>query len=127
MKSTALRKEYVNTALIPDYMERGPFHYAFELYTFRIIELGFGDTLFNEREADAVTAKCWPILPVEEQKRIKAETGVYHLFGKTTGYRVIAYNGKPITTGEYPDVVDALRDAARQVEPREEQDTDKNV
>lgn len=121
MKTHEIRREYLNPEIIPA-AEPGPaFFRWYEVATFNVEEIApalFG-SLFDSRPADAVIRYRRRVVTPEERAALE-QTG--ERSGVTAGptlYRVIAYNGTPITTEEYPDRLAALRDAVTQREQPE--------
>ena len=121
MKTHPIRREYLNPEIIPP-TENGPAcwrWYAVVDFDVEQITPGlFGSLYDNETlgRADAVLMSRRRLATQEERAQMKRD-GKPGLFVGPTYYRVIAYRGKPITTGEYTDSLAALRDAIQQREP----------
>lgn len=121
METHPIRREYLNPAIIPP-TEDGPACWRwYAVVEFDVEQLTpglFGSLYDNETlgRADAVLMSRRRLATPEERAQMERD-GKPGLFVGPTYYRVIAYRGKPITTGEYTDSLAALRDAIQQREP----------
>lgn len=122
METHEIRREYLNPELIPAdalTIQGRCAALFFYLSTFRVEEIApglFGSLFDNPRPADAVILRRRIWATREERAQMEREGKPRRLFVGPAYCRVIAYNGKPITTGDYPDEWAALLDAIRQRE-----------
>lgn len=119
METHEIRREYLNPSIIPD--TAPGFARRFEVATFRVEEIapGLFGSLFNGRPADAVIMSRQRTTTPTERREMERKGERPRLLAGPKYYRVIAYNGTPITTGEYTDILDTLRDAIQQREQPE--------
>lgn len=125
METHEIRREYLNPELIPadaSTIQERPAARFYYLATFRVDEIApdlFGSLFDTPRTADAVILRRKMYATRAERDEMEREGKPRRLFVGPAYCRVIAYNGKPITTGDYPDELAALLDAIRQREKLE--------
>lgn len=125
METHEIRREYLNPELIPAdalTIQGRCAALFFYLSTFRVEEIApglFGSLFDNPRPADAVILRRRIWATREERAQMEREGKPRRLFVGPCYFRVVAYKGKPITTGEYTDELAALRAAVTQREQPE--------
>ena len=124
METHEIRREYLNPEIIPAdalTIQGRCAALFFYLSTFRVEEIapGLFGSPFDSRPADAVILRRRIYATREERAQMEREGKPRRPFVGPSYFRVVAYKGKPITTGDYTDNLAALRDAIQQRETPE--------